>query len=156
EIAGGGVIGYLETFEQPVGEELRFTGGELDDTAVEVGVILLFELVKVIQLGFVEALQDGALFGGAGTGAGELVEVEGVQLELDGVADGLEAHGVAELAVADDLEVAAAEEAFAVGDGEAGGELEAAFAAPGVADLGAADLVVFHDAAALRTSRWHV
>jgi len=119
------------------------------------GVVLLFELVQVIQFGFVQALERGALVGGLGAVAGEFVEVERVQLELDGVADGLEAHGIAQVAIGDDFEVAAAHEAFAVGNGEPAGQFEAALAAPGVAHLRATDLIVLDDASALRTRRWH-
>ena len=116
------------------------------------GVILLLQFVQVVQLGFEEPLEHGALLGRVGLVARQLVEVEGIQLELHGVADGAEAHGVAQVAARDHLQFAAAQEALAVRDGEAGGELETALAAPGVADLGAADLVFFHDPAALRTS----
>src|ERR1039458_8822151 len=88
--------------------------------------------------------------------ARQLVEVERVQLELHGLADGPEPHGVAQVAIADHFQIAAAQEALPVRHGESAGELEAALASPGVAHLGAADFVFFNHRAAFWTSRWHV
>jgi hypothetical protein len=95
---------------------------------------------------------SGALIGRAGPVARQLVKVERVQLELHGVADGAEAHGIAEVAGGDYFQIAAAQEAFSVGNGEPGGQLEAAPAAPRVAHLRAADFVLFQDASAFGTS----
>src|ERR1043166_2792232 len=119
-------------------------------------VILLFQLVQVVELGFVEPLEHGTLIRRSRAIACQLVKVERIELELDGVADGLEAHRIAELAVLDYLQIAAAHEAFSIRHGEAAGELEAALAPPGVAHLRAADLVVFDDGSAFRTGRRHI
>ena len=82
--------------------------------------------------------------------------MERIQLELHGVADGAEAHGIAQLAACDHFQLAAAHKALAVRHGESGGQLETALAAPGVAHLRAADFVFVENAVALRTGGWHV
>src|SRR5271157_581512 len=119
-------------------------------------MVLLLELVEMVQLGLVKTFKHRALLGRVGLVAGQLVEVERIELELHGVADGAEAHGVAQVASGDDLQLAAAHEALAVGNGEASGEFEATLAAPGIAHLRAADLVFFQDSVALRTRGWHI
>jgi hypothetical protein len=73
-----------------------------------------------------------------------------VQLQLDGLANSGMAHGVAQFAIFQDLQIAPAEEAPAVGQRESGGELLAFLTAPGVTDLGATDLVLFEDMVAFR------
>ena len=119
-------------------------------------VVLLFQLVQMVELGLVEPLEHRALVGRVGLVARQFIEMEGVQLELHGVADGLEAHGIAQVAARNHFQLAAAQEALAVRDGEPGGQLETALAAPGVAHLGAADLVFFQNLVALRTRGWHI
>src|ERR1039458_8582606 len=118
-------------------------------------MVFFLQLVQVIQLSFVEPLQHRALLRRARLIARQLVEVERVQLELHGLADGAEAHGIAQVAIGDHLQIAAAQEALSVGHGESAGELEAALASPGVTHLGAADFVFFDYGAAFWTSRWH-
>src|ERR1022692_1734798 len=119
-------------------------------------VVFFLQLVQVIELGFVEALRHRTLLRRACLIARQLVEVERVQLELHGLADGAEAHGIAQVAIGDHLQIAAAQEALPVRHGESAGELEAALASPGVAHLGAADFVFLNHRAAFWTSRWHL
>src|ERR1019366_4586528 len=119
-------------------------------------VVFFLQLVEVIQLGLIEPLQHRALLRRARFIARQLVEVERVQLELHGLADGAEAHGIAQVAIGDHLQIAAAQEALPVWHGESAGELEAALASPGVAHLGAADFVFLNHRAAFWTSRWHL
>src|SRR5580700_7075129 len=107
----------------------------------------------MVEFGFVEALQDQAMLRFDGPLARQLIKIERVQLELHGVADGAEAHGVAQLAAFHLGQIAAAEEALAVRQGESGTELVALFAFPGVADLRAADLVLVQYAMTLGTGR---
>src|SRR3954452_22851268 len=102
----------------------------------------------MIELGFVQPFQDGALIWVRRLVSRQFVEVKRVQLELYGVANRLEAHGIAQLAVLDQLQLAPAKKALSVRNGETAGQFETALATPGVADLRAADFILFHDAAA--------
>jgi hypothetical protein len=118
-------------------------------------VVFLLQFVEVVQFGLVKPLEHRALVGSGRPSARQLIKVEGIQLELHGIANGLEAHGVAHIALRDYFQVAAAHEALAVRDGEPAGEFEAALATPGVTHLGATDFVFFQNAAALGTRGWH-
>src|ERR1035441_8653843 len=156
QIADAGCFRHLDALEQPVGKQVLLIRRELHHGAVQVRVILLFQLVEVIEFGFVKAFEHGALVGRLGFVARQLIEMERVQLKLHGVADGLEAHGVAQVASGNQLQLAAAHETLAIGNSEPAGQFETALAPPGVTDLRAADLVFFQNRVALRTSGWHV
>src|SRR4051794_23727734 len=110
----------------------------------------------MIELGLVQPFEDGTLLGVCRLVAGQFVKVERVQLELYGVADGLEAHRIAQLAILDQLQLTAAKEALSVRNGETARQFETALATPGVADLRAADFILFDNAAAFRTRGRHL
>ena len=80
---------HMDAAEEPVGEELVLVPGKFHYFAIEVRVVFFFELVEVVEFGFVEALEHGALIGGFGFVARQLIKMELVQLELHGVADGV-------------------------------------------------------------------
>src|ERR1035437_1252881 len=148
-------LAHLDAAEEPAREQLVLVPGKLYHFAIQVRVVFFFQLVKVIQFGVVEPLEHRALLRRARLIARQLVKVERVQLELHGIADGPETHGIAQVAIRNHLQIAAAQEALPVGNGESTGELEAALASPGVAHLGTADFVFFNHRAAFWTSRWH-
>ena len=114
-------------------EKVLLVGRKLDDLAVQVGVVLLFELVQMVQLRFVQPLQRRPLLRCLRAIPRQLIEVERIQLELHGFADGLKAHRIAQVAFLNHLQVAAAQETLPVWHRDPAGQLEAALAAPGVA-----------------------
>src|ERR1035441_3344356 len=111
--------------------------------------------MQVVQLGLVEAFQHQAMLRLGGVLTRQLVKVERVQLELHGVAYGVQPHRIAQFAALHHGQIAAAQETLAIRQRESGGELVALLAFPGVADLRAADLVLVQYAMTLGTGRWH-
>src|ERR1022692_623591 len=150
-----GLVRHRQIAEEPVREQLFGIGRHLRDRGVQVGMILFAQLVQVVQFGLVEALQHQAVLRFGGPFARQLVKVEGVQLELHGIADGVQPHRVAQLAAFHHGQIAPAQETLAIGQRESGRELVALFAFPGVADLCAADLVLVQYAMTLGTGRRH-
>jgi len=121
------VFGQVDAAEEPVGKQVLLASEE-SSTTLRSRCAWYFSSSswEVVQLGFVEPFEHGALLGRASLVARQLVEVERIELELDGVADGAEAHRIAEVATGNDLELAAAHEALAIRNGEPGGQFEAA------------------------------
>src|SRR5579863_3359823 len=109
----------------------------------------------MVELGLVQPLQHQAMLRLDRLLACQLIKVERVQLELDGIPDGAQAHGFAELAALHHGQVAAAHKALAIRQRESRGELMTLPAFPGVADLRAADLVLIQHAMTFGTRRRH-
>src|ERR1039458_8732896 len=85
-----GLVRHRQIAEEPLREQLFGIGRHLRDRGVQVGMILFALLVQVVQFGLVEALQHQAVLRFGGPFARQLVKVEGVQLELHGIADGVQ------------------------------------------------------------------
>jgi len=54
-----GAFTHLDAAEEPAGEKLVLIARKLNDLAIEMGVLLLFQLVQVVQFGFEQALLLG-------------------------------------------------------------------------------------------------
>ncbi|HAK56082.1 MAG TPA: hypothetical protein DCP38_11475 [Acidobacteria bacterium] len=118
-------------------------------------MVALLQRVQVVHLVLVELLEDGAEQRFLDLGQGEAIEVVRVQFELHRIPDRPDLHRVLEVVSLDELQLATAEEAGAVGNGEPGRDLVTRAAFPGVLYPGAADDVLRHHLAALRAGGRH-
>ena len=55
------LLGQPNAAKEPVGEQLLLVRRKLHHLAIQVGVVLLLELVEVVEFGFVEPLEHRAL-----------------------------------------------------------------------------------------------